>query len=364
MRVLIASLLFPLPTNVARGTFVADHAELLKQNGHDIRVLNPLPRLKKYFETGYSTLHGVSKAPKFFEHGEFSVFAPRYWDFPDHPYPRFTAFSMRRRVAAIEKWLGNWRPEVIVSHTLWPCASLAVHLARRWGVPVVGVVHGHDLDVGINAKTTSKAIKAVLGELDHLVTVSDRLEQVAQDHGVNSDNSSVIPCHVEVGKDWAAPMKKWRGRWRKDKLDILFPADSRRPEKNHILALKVGEELEQRGWVVGITNLKQQPRSIVWDRMMVAQVTLITSKRESGPLVAKESILCGTPVVSVDVGDVSSWLNPVSIAKSYQVEDVADAIEATLQYDWAEDPVAIPSKFTRDSVAKQWNELLNSLKTE
>ena len=38
--------------------------------------------------------------------------------------------------------------------------------------------------------------------------------------------------------------------------------------------------MEQRGWIVGMTSLKLQP-SIVWDRMLVADLTLITSKEKS-----------------------------------------------------------------------------------
>ena len=53
-----------------------------------------------------------------------------------------------------------------------------------------------------------------------------------------------------------------------------------------------------------MTTLRQQPRTIVWDRMMVASLTLITSLREAGPLVAKESVACGTPVAGVRVGDL------------------------------------------------------------
>ena len=42
--------------------------------------------------------------------------------------------------------------------------------------------------------------------------------------------------------------------------------------------------------------------------MLAADVCLITSTRESGPLVAKEAVVCGCPVVAVDVGDiVSGW---------------------------------------------------------
>ena len=48
MRILIASTLYPIPTNVARGTFVADHVDALKKSGHEVRVLNPLPRMLRY----------------------------------------------------------------------------------------------------------------------------------------------------------------------------------------------------------------------------------------------------------------------------------------------------------------------------
>jgi glycosyltransferase involved in cell wall biosynthesis len=177
---------------------------------------------------------------------------------------------------------------------------------------------------------------------------------------VRSNGHSLIPCHSAVETEWQKPMKTIGGRWRKDSLDILFPADPRRPEKNHLLALQTGEELERRGWIIGMTTLRQQPRSIVWDRMLVADLTLITSKRESGPLVARESIQCGTPVVSVDVGDVSEYLPEFCISSQYDPIQLADTCEAALKHDWS-DGFELPDSFTAEVVAQKWDSLLESL---
>jgi glycosyltransferase involved in cell wall biosynthesis len=361
MRILIASTLFPLPTNAARGTFVADHVDALKKSGHDVRVLNPLPRMIRYYETGRSTLTGVAKSPVMFEHGGQTILSPRYWAFPENPYPSLTISSIKRRSKSIEKWLGDWRPDVIISHTLWPSAFLATHLAKRWGVPCVGVVHGYDFDVALSHKNTTNPLQQILTKIDHLVLVSNRLKTIAVSNDFDERKCSVIPCHVAVKNEWLKGMKNWRGRWRKDKLDLLFPSDARRPEKNHYLALKTGEELERRGWVVGITTLNQQPRNIVWDRMLVASVTLITSKRESGPLVARESIACGTPVVAVNVGDLSEWIPHKFISEEYDESKLADAVEEALSADWNTEKIELPEKFTITSVQDSWDLLLNKL---
>ena len=60
MRILVVSLMYPLPTNVARGTFVSDNVELFRSCGHEVKVVNPLPRMLKYQETRRSTLTGVA----------------------------------------------------------------------------------------------------------------------------------------------------------------------------------------------------------------------------------------------------------------------------------------------------------------
>ena len=84
---------------------------------------------------------GVAKAPKRWLHNETDILVPRFFALPDHPYPRLTVSSVRRKAAWVEKQLGNWRPEVILCHTLWPVANLAQRLATRWNVPWVCLLY-------------------------------------------------------------------------------------------------------------------------------------------------------------------------------------------------------------------------------
>jgi glycosyltransferase involved in cell wall biosynthesis len=226
------------------------------------------------------------------------------------------------------------------------------------------VVHGHDVDVGLDHATLGKRIRSLMESADSMVFVSQRLKESAEHKIAPMKKSYVIPCHSEMDAEWARPMKPWKGRWRREAIDILFPSDSRRPEKNHLLALQAGEILEQRGWIVGMTTLKQQPRSIVWDRMIVADVTLITSHRESGPLVARESILCGTPVVSTNVGDVGTYLPDSLVVDEATPEQLADACETALETNWIEYPITLPQKFSQESVSRQWSSLLQGLEEE
>ena len=318
--------------------------------------------MPRYAEARRSTMMGVAKAPKRWLHNETDILVPRFFALPDHPYPRLTASSVRRKATWVEKQLGDWRPEIILCHTLWPVANLAQRLATRWSVPWVGVVHGYDIDVGLGLKGVGTNISASVASCDLLVCATDRLASIAAGLPSPPKRLAAVPCVSEIHKEWRRPVAPMKKTWKKEPIDILFPADPRRPEKRHLLALQTGETLEQRGWMVGITSLRHQPRDIVYDRMLTADVTLITSTREAGPLVARESLLCGTPVVSVDIGEVSNYL-PDEWVCAEDPEALADGIEAALRTGWAEDTtveerLAFASK---DTVSQAWSELLASL---
>lgn len=362
IQILVVTLLHPLPRNGSRGVFVEDHIHLLRSMGHDVRVVNPLPRMPRFAEARRSTMMGVAKAPKRWMKDGAEVLSPRFFALPDHPYPRLTKWSIGRHAKTIERQLDSWRPEVILCHTLWPVAELAQNLATRWKIPWVGVVHGYDFDVALEQKSLSKHVAELSRRCDALVCASSRLSSIASKLEPSPKKLLTIPCMTEIGKEWRREVKPLSKSWKKEAIDILFPTDPRRPEKRHLLALQTGEEMEQRGWIVGITTLRHQPRNIVFDRMLVADVTLVTSKREAGPLVARESLLCGTPVVSVDVGEVKDYLPEEWVTKATPAA-LADGIEHALYHGW-KDEISVEEKLAfsnREQVTEAWSALLSDL---
>jgi glycosyltransferase involved in cell wall biosynthesis len=77
-------------------------------------------------------------------------------------------------------------------------------------------------------------------------------------------------------------------------------------------------------------------------------------------LVARESLACGTPVVSVNVGEVSQYLLETSLVEQYDPVKLADACENTLQTDWS-DAFKIPNEFSTEEISKRWSSLLAKL---
>ena len=71
-----------------------------------VQILNVLPRMLKINEARRSTMEGVAKAPKSFEHGDSKVKVKRHWEFPD--FPSITAFSSSRIKT---KWKPDFQAE-------------------------------------------------------------------------------------------------------------------------------------------------------------------------------------------------------------------------------------------------------------
>ena len=67
--------------------------------------------------------------------------------------------------------------------------------------------------------------------------------------------------------------------------------------------------------------------------MNAADLLLVTSFSETGPLIVKEAIACNCPVVSTDVGNVREVISDKnnSYITSYNAKEIEDAIKKILR---------------------------------
>ena len=356
MRLLLVTGLLPSPTSPLRGVFVADQARLLREAGHELRAVNVLPWMPRWYARRGATFDGVSETPADYDLEEMPVRVVRFRTLPRHPLPGWTAGQMRRRAEGVMQWLDDWEPDLIHSHTLFPCAALARQLGDWLEVPVVGTVHGWDFDGALHGRPGGQ-IRAMVAGLDALVVVKEADVEVGRT--LKAPIVEQIACHVHVDPRWCEAAGPGTSTWRQGLLGLLFPADVRRPEKDHALFEAAAAELSGRGWTVETSALGGVSREEVWQRMAAADVVVLTSLREGSPQVVKEARVVGARVASTDVGDVGSYLPAAVVARGRDAESMADAIEAALDADlkWP----ALPERYTAEGVLGALEALYGSL---
>lgn len=166
--------------------------------------------------------------------------------------------------------------------------------------PLVVTLWGSDLMGNSNWPTRHLA-----GLADHVIVPSKKMLEYLD------CDATVIPFGVDTNVFYPMSKEKARERigWDKEKKIVLFPASPNRPVKNFELAKAVVESLSSD---VELRVLTGVPYERVPYYMNASDAVLLTSRRESGPMVVKEAALCNVPVVSTDVGFCSEVLSDIS----------------------------------------------------
>lgn len=142
---------------------------------------------------------------------------------------------------------------------------------------------------------------------------------------------ATIPFGVDT--ELFRPMDRASARehlgWDPDERIVLFPYDPDRAVKNYPLAKRVVDRLPTDAELRTVSGLAYEEMPYV---MNASDALLVTSDRESGPMVVKEAVSCGLPVVSTDVGFVRDVLSDVSNCFTARSErSLADSLEYVLE---------------------------------
>ena len=191
----------------------------------------------------------------------------------------------------------QYRPDVIHAH--YGLSGILANLQRR--VPVITTFHGSDIHSGGLLLLLSKICMRLSA---FNIFVSKRIFEMAQ---YKKDNYAILPCGTDMATFFEVPKNEARQilKWKQDGKYVLFAGAFGNRVKNSALAQEAVALVEG----CRLIELKGYSRTEVNLLMNASDCLLMTSEREASPMVIKEAMLCGCPVVSVDVGDVKEVIS-------------------------------------------------------
>ncbi len=276
IRILVVTNMLPLPEDPSYGIFIAEQAASLRAAGAIVDVL---------------FINGRHNPLAYFA-GVFRL----WWRLLFH------------------------RPRYDVIHAHHSFTGIIARL--QWALPLVVTIHEGDAR-GQGLKSALARIAASLSTQP--IAVNPAIAAV-----LGKKRSAIIPCGVDIKlfrKMDQVEARKQLG-WDMQEKVVLFGSDPSRPEKRYALAQEVLAEVAQMGTRARLFPLLGVTREQVPIIMNACDALLVTSGFESGPLVVKEALAVGLPVVSVPVGDVREVCR--NKAHCYVVEDKPNILAIAL----------------------------------
>lgn len=217
--------------------------------------------------------------------------------------------------------LGHSLGDYDVVHANWGLLGpLALAQPKR---PVVLTLWGSDVMSDRRWLTTLSKVGA-RGADEVVLPSSAMASAVDCDH-------TVVPFGIDLERFRPIPQEVARDRlgWELDETVVLFPYDTTRPEKDYPRAESVVEEAAVDADLRTVTDVPYEKMPYY---MNACDALLMTSTRESGPMVVKEAAACNLPVVSTDVGFVRDTLEDVdNSAVCRSDRELVDGLERVLE---------------------------------
>ena len=194
---------------------------------------------------------------------------------------------------SIRKKIREFRPDIVHAHYFLSGALVTLAGAK----PLVVSLMGSD----VHGSRWQRFFSSLLARYfwDVCIVKTDRMRKV-----LGTGSSIVIPNGVNM--ELFRPVERAEAcrktGWDSSLLNVLFPSDPLRPEKNFVLAERAVTLTGEAG--IRLRILKDVPGDRVVDYLNASDSVLLTSMWEGSPNIIKEAMACNIPIVSTDVGDV------------------------------------------------------------
>ena len=225
-------------------------------------------------------------------------------------------------LSSLKAKIREYKPDLIHAH--YGLSGLLANLQRQ--VPVVTSYHGSDIHTGGRTLFFSKIAIRLSA---YNIFVSKRL---LEQSGYKGQKKCIISCGINM--DTFHPIERAVARkalgWNPDGIYVFFGGAFANKVKNSPLAKAAVAQIEG----VQLMEMRGYTRDEVNLAMNAADCLLMTSHREGGPLVVKEAMACGTPVVAVRVGDADETMTGVEgcYATSFDVNEVTSCLRQALSF--------------------------------
>lgn len=336
MKTLFLSSVYPNPASSVRGTFNRMLCHALNDEG-EVRVIAPRPwpeivtgAAKKSVQAA-KRLGGIKSLPKMpVDEDRIRVERPAFIYPPRilrHCYGQFLWSSVQKSVARITE---DFQPDVVLSYWAHPDGEAGLRAARKLGAKSAVIIGGSDVLLLTRDRRRCDRIRHVLQQSDAVLAVCNGLSQRAIELGVRPERvhtlyqgvDSRMFCHdsreaarQRLDLPAETPVFIWVGRMVGVKrLDVLVDAFERvvqqRPDAGLYLLGEGASEQSIRQLVAGrglegsISFVGPVQQSELPDWYRAADATVLSSESEGLPNVLRESLACGTPWVSTNVGSV------------------------------------------------------------
>ena len=231
-------------------------------------------------------------------------------------------------------------------------------------LPTVFTFHGSDL-IGVIGRRGSYTMRGrfllrvsrwAARRADHVIVVASAIAQHLPD-GVESE---VLPMGANT--DVFFPRSKDEARaalgLEPNGTYVLFSGDPAVVLKRFDLAQDAVAILNSRSsHDVRLLAIAHQSREVVAQYMNASDALLVTAKHEGSPVIVKEAIACGTPIVSVDVGTVRELIGALPgcvVCPDDEAATIAGCLQTALeQHERFDAPTAIATVDQRALAARQ-----------
>jgi teichuronic acid biosynthesis glycosyltransferase TuaC len=384
LRVLTLATLFPSAARPNLGLFVERQTQgLAALAGVELEVVAPvgLPAGPLARHPHYSALRSL---PQREERNGLAVHRPRYRAAPWLGQARTARAIARALLPVLEDIRGRFPFDVIDAEFFWPDGPAALALARALGVPFSVKARGADIDYWGRRPAIARQIVEAGREADGLLAVSEALRRDMGALGI--DPARVRVHRTGIDLDRFRPVDRASA---KAALGIAGPllvaAGALIPRKGQAVAIEAladipgatlliaGEGpdramLERKARGLGLTErvrfLGAQPHGALPALLGAADALVLPTSFEGIANVWIESLACGTPVVTCDVGGAREAIDRPEAGRLVEREPgaVAEAVRALLAD--PPDPAAVrksAERFSWDRNAADLYEHLSAL---